>query len=102
VDEQLLVYDYTYLDGDCSDGSQWKGSPYTCTHQYTGGECAFCVGRGNNMESRTCISRNGLKCNDIFNSPERKSWCNMEFECTGSSLAVPVIVLILAIVALLF
>jgi hypothetical protein len=102
VAEELLVYDYTWLKGDCSDGSQWKTSAQRCTDQYDGGRCAFCVGRGNNMESRTCIDRMGMDCNEIFNSPERKSWCNMEFECTGSSLAVPVIVLILAMVALFF
>jgi len=102
VDEQLLIYDYNFLNGACSDGGQWVGSPYKCTDQYDGGRCAFCVGRASNTESRTCIDRQGMECNAIFNSPERKSWCNMEFECTGSSIAAPILVLILAIVALLF
>jgi hypothetical protein len=28
-----------------------------------------------------------LGCNAMFNTLERKSWCNMEFECPGSALS---------------
>jgi len=96
-----LVYDYNPLHGACSDGGQWPKHPYLCTKMYDGGQCAFCVGRANNIESRTCIDRQGQECNAMFNSRERKTWCNMEFECPAASIAVPLVTLILAIVALL-
>jgi len=96
-----LVYDYNPLHGACSDGGQWKKHPYNCIDMYDGTKCAFCTGRANNMESKTCIERNGMACNAMFNSPERKTWCNMEFECPAASIAVPFVTLILAFVALL-
>lgn len=97
----LLVYDYLFRGGDCSDGSQWEAHPYSCTDQYTGGQCAFCVGRANNKESRLCFDREGIDCQVLFESPERVSFCNMEFECPASTLSLS-FALILAFVAFLF
>jgi hypothetical protein len=102
-DEQttLLVYNYLGQNGACSDGSQWDAHPYACTDQYLGGECAYCVGRANNIESKTCFARQGLDCNTIFELPERISMCNMEFECPASTFTFS-FALILAFVAFLF
>jgi len=101
-DPLILVYDYNVFHGECGDGGQWSKHAYACTDLYDGGKCAFCVGRANNIESRTCMDRTeGLTCNEMFNSKERKTWCNMEFECPATSIAVPFGTLILAIVALL-
>jgi len=96
-----LIYDYN-KHGECSDGGQWNGSPQNCWKQFGSGECVYCVGRANNLESRTCINRNGAECNPMFNSLQGKSFCNMEFECPATTAVVfPVLFLFAALIALL-
>jgi len=100
-DHVPLIFDYTQ-NGDCSDGGQWKSSAQNCWKQYGANKCAFCVGRANNIESRTCIERAGAECNPIFRSAQLKSFCNMEFECPASSVMFSLVAFLTALLALLF
>jgi len=96
-----LVYDYR-PSGECSNGGQWLLHPYHCTKQYDGGKCAYCTGRANNKQVHTCIERNGMACNAMFNTLERKSWCNMEFECPASVPFVSLVAVVGVVLAVLF
>jgi len=66
----------------------WVKHPYACTDQYDKGKCFYCAGRANLQETKgMCLNRMGRGCNELFNTPEALSFCNVAFECPASGLS---------------
>merc|ERR1712154_389839 len=87
----------------CSRNPQgtWGGHPWDCIDQNFGDTCMFCAGYAHNVEVRQCLNRNGIACQTIFESDAARSYCNREFECPASTVAVPFFFLLAVLFALL-
>jgi len=99
-DNDITVIEWP--NSGCSDGNLWTKSPQECTATGDGTQCAFCHGVANGMTVKTCIERNGGKCNHIFRSLPAKGWCNLEFECPASTLSLSVFAFLALSLVVLF
>jgi len=89
--------------GKCNPtANEWTRHPYDCTEQLIDGGCMFCLGRANGKEARQCLDRNGVLCNDIFNSAAGHAYCTLEFECPASTATLSLVVFISSVALLLF
>jgi len=94
----IATYDNTV---ECSDGRQWnKGNPKDCVAQNVPGGCMFCAGIAMGEKTQWCLDREGASCQNLEDSSVRQTFCNIEFECPASSIAVSVILIISSLLAL--
>jgi len=97
--DSVLYYDAkanAISDPVCGGGkANWNDNPYDCTDQFDGhNTCFYCSGRSRGFEARNmCFNRMGRGCNELFNTPEALTYCNLAFECPASTFSSPVLVL---------
>jgi len=86
----------TFSDPVCGgDLPTWNKHPYACTDKYDGQQCFYCAGRANLQESKgMCLNRQGRGCEELFNSPEADSFCNIAFECPAAGISSSLLVML--------
>lgn len=91
-------------DSRCGAGRPiWDEHPYDCVDQYDSSECFYCKGRSHGADAiGLCLHREGMACDDVFNSQEALTYCNLEFECSGSMMSGLVSFLVFGFLALFF
>jgi len=86
----------------CSDGRQWRRHPQECVAQDVEGGCMYCKGVANGESTQWCLDREHAGCNQVFDSYQRKAFCNLEFECPASIASASLVVFICSLALYFF